>query len=304
LPPDRRKAEAAKENIMKRMTLVAAAFFSCLAGGAFAQDIKAQAVDPALRARLPADIIAAGKLVSVNNGSFPPYEIVTGTELDGVTKDISIAIGQLLGIKIEHVSVAGLPALLAGINTGRFQLAMGPVGDYPDRQKANDFVDWVREYVVFAVEKGNPKGITSLETSCGKPIAVMAGGSAESVIKTQSDKCIAEGKPAVEVQSFTDQPSSILAVRAKRSGAFFSSQSPLTYFVQQSNGQLELSGVGQANGFKDIYQSAVVKKGSPLAGILLDAFKELVANGTYGAIFKKWNLTYNVLNTPGINMGQ
>ena len=229
-------------------------------------------------------------MTAVNNGSFPPYEIVTGTELTGATADLSDAMGQLLGIKIKHASVAGLSALLSGVNSGRYQFAFGPVGDFPDRQKSNDFVDWVQEYVVFAVEKGNPKGIKSLDTACGKRIAVMSGGSAEKVIKEQAQKCVTSGKPAVEVQSFTDQPTSILAVRSKRSDAFFSSQAPLTYFVQQSNGQLELAGVSQSNGFNDLFQGAVVAKGSPLGEVLRDAFKVLMDNGTYAAVMKKWGL--------------
>ncbi|MER8960180.1 ABC transporter substrate-binding protein [Mesorhizobium sp. M0701] len=289
---------------MRTISFIFASLVTMLAQASFAQDIQKQSVNEDLRARLPEEIRTAGKITAVNNGSFPPYEIVTGTELSGATKDISDAIGQLLGVEIDHASVAGLPALLSGINAGRYQFAMGPVGDYPDRQKSNDFIDWVREYVVFAVENGNPQGITSLDTACGKRIAVMSGGSAEKVIKQQAQKCTEGGKPAVEVQSFTDQPSSILAVRSKRSDAFFSSQAPLTYFVEQAKGQLELAGVGQANGFKDIYQGAVVKKGSPLGGVLLDAFKILMKNGTYAAVMKKWGLEKNMIDAPGINQGQ
>lgn len=288
----------------KSICILASLTMTFAAGAAWSQDIQKQTLNEELRARLPQEILDAGRMVAVNNGSFPPYEIVTGTELTGATRDISDAIGEILGVTIDHASVAGLPALLSGINSGRYQFSMGPVGDYPDRQKANDFIDWAREYVVFAVEKGNPPGITSLDTSCGKRIAVMAGGSAEKVIKEQSEKCVADGKSAVEVQSFTDQPSSILAVRSKRSDAFFSSQAPLTYFVQQANGQLELSGIGQANGFKDIYQGAVVKKDSPLGGVLLDSFKILIDNGTYGQIMKKWGLENNMTDAPGINQGQ
>ncbi|MER8685310.1 ABC transporter substrate-binding protein [Mesorhizobium sp. M0563] len=289
---------------MRTISFIFASLVTILAQASFAQDIQKQSVNEDLRARLPEEIRTAGKITAVNNGSFPPYEIVTGTELTGATRDISDAIGQLLGVEVDHASVAGLPALLSGINAGRYQFAMGPVGDYPDRQKSNDFIDWVREYVVFSVEKGNPQGITSLDTACGKRIAVMSGGSAEKVIKQQAQKCTEGGKPAVEVQSFTDQPSSILAVRSKRSDAFFSSQAPLTYFVEQAKGQLELSGVGQANGFKDIYQGAVVKKGSPLGGVLLDAFKILMKNGTYAAVMKKWGLEKNMIDAPGINQGQ
>src|SRR5690606_1973091 len=206
-----------EENTMRKsICILASLTMTFAAGAAWSQDIQKQTLNEELRARLPQEILDAGRMVAVNNGSFPPYEIVTGTELTGATRDISDAIGEILGVTIDHASVAGLPALLSGINSGRYQFSMGPVGDYPDRQKANDFIDWAREYVVFAVEKGNPPGITSLDTSCGKRIAVMAGGSAEKVIKEQSEKCVADGKSAVEVQSFTDQPSSILAVRSKR----------------------------------------------------------------------------------------
>jgi len=283
-----------------------AALLSVLwAGQAAAEDtaVPKPAVNEELRARLPEEIRQAGRMISVNNGSFPPYEIVTGTEMTGASADLTDALGALLGVEIEHATVGGLPALLAGVNSGRYQFAFGPVGDYKTRQGANDFVDWVQEFVVFGVQKGNPKGIVSLDTACGQRIAVMAGGSAERVIQAQSRICEEGGKPAVEVQSFTDQPSSILAVRSKRSDAFFSSQAPLTYFVEQANGQLELAGIGAANGFEDIYQGAVVPKGSPLGPLLLDGIKALIADGTYEAIMTKWGLQNNMIREPGINLG-
>lgn len=273
-----------------------------LASTVQAQEIKIE-VNKALHDKLPDAIKTSGKMISVNNGSFPPYEIVTGTEMTGASADLTDAIGQVLGVKIEHATVGGLPALLAGVNSGRYQFAFGPVGDYKDREAANDFVDWVKEYVVFAALKGNPKGITSLDTACGQRISVMAGGSAERVIKAQSDKCTTEGKSAVEVQSYTDQPASILAVRSKRADAFFSSQAPLTYFVSQANGQLELTGVGQKNGFEDIFQGAVVPKGSPLGPIMIDAIKVLMDNGVYATIMKKWGLENNMITQPGLNLG-
>jgi len=229
--------------------------------------IPVQPMDAALHARLPKDIQASGAMVSVNDGSFPPYTIVKSAhELDGASGDLALAIGQTLGVAIKYEAVSGLSTLLSGIKGGRYQFAIGPIGDYPDREKINDFVDFVKEYVVFAVPKGNPEKITSLDSACGKRIAVMAAGSAEKVMQNQVKVCAAAGRPAPTVLSYTDQPSSILAVRSHRADAFFSSQAPLTYFVQQSNGALELTGVGQSNGFHDIYQAAVVAAGSFVGG--------------------------------------
>ncbi|WP_372773165.1 ABC transporter substrate-binding protein [Pantoea sp. WEP] len=290
-----------------KMLLTAIALASGLtASVAQAADaIPTQKMDQALHDRLPAQIKQAGKMISVNNGSFPPYEIVNGPHsMDGASADLTVALGQLLGVKIEHATVSGLSGVLAGINSGRYQMAIGPIGDYPDRQQKVDFIDYVQEFVVFGVQKGNPAHINGLADTCGKRIAVMAAGSAEQVIRKQSAACEAAGKPAVVVQSFTDQPSSILAVRSKRSDAFFSSQAPLTYFIEQAQGQLELSGQGQKNGFGDIFQGTVVPKGSPLGEVVLDAYKELFANGTYAAIMKKWKLDGNMLPQPGRNLAQ
>ena len=291
-----------------RLLAAGAAFAAALSAVAMAQDAKieipTQKLDKQLQAKLPEDIRKAGEMTSVNNGSFPPYEIVTDKGMEGASGDFAKALGELLGIKIKHASVQGFSALLSGIQSGRFQFALGPIGDFKSREKSHDFIDYVQEYVVFAVQKGNPKKIDSLADACGDRIAVMAGGSAERVVKAQSEKCKKEGKPAVTVQSFNDQPTSILAVRSKRSDGFFSSQAPLTYFVQQAHGDLQLAGVGKPNGFHDLFQGAVVKKGSPLAGVLLEGFTVLEKNGTYAKIMQKWGLKNNMLSEPAVNKAE
>ncbi|MEU7827778.1 ABC transporter substrate-binding protein [Nonomuraea sp. NPDC049129] len=262
------------------------------------------AKDQALFDRLPDKVKSAGKLVSVNNGSFPPYEIAgtDGKSLTGVAADLSEELGGLLGVKIEHVTVDGLPSQLTGIAAGRYDLALGPVGDFPDRQASNDFVDWVQEFVVFAVPKGNPNKIQSIDDTCGLRISVMAGGSAEKVIKAQSDTCVKDGKKKVEVQSYKDQPTSILAVRSNRADAFFSSQAPLTYFVKQSGGELELAATGKPNGFDTLYQGAVVAKDSPLRDVIKDGIQKLIDDGTYEKVMAKWGTSGNMLKQAGVNL--
>lgn len=293
---------------LRQATVLAAALLSILSISAFAAEnvnIPTQTMDPALHAKLPADIQKSGVMTSVNNGSFPPYEIVTGNNsLDGASADLANALAGVLGVKIEHASVSGLSGILSGMAAGRYQMGIGPIGDYPDRQAKNDFIDFVKEFVVFAVHKGNPQKINSLDDTCGKRIAVMAGGSAEQVIRKQSDVCVKENKPAVTVQSYTDQPTSILAVRSNRSDAFFSSQAPLTYFVEKAGGQLELTGVGKANGFGDIFQGTVVAKDSPVRDAILAGYQKLFDNGTYAIIMKKWGLQDNMIAAPGINLAK
>ncbi|WP_104088323.1 ABC transporter substrate-binding protein [Cryobacterium sp. N19] len=263
-----------------------------------------QELNQKLHDALPEAIQESGKIIAVNNGSFPPYTVVEGDgTLNGATADISVAIGEILGVTIEHSTVDGLASVLSGMDAGRYDLNVGPTGDFKERQEQATFIDWVQEFVVFAVAAGNPQKISDLDSTCGKKIAVMASGSAEKVIKTQADKCVADGEPALEVQSYKDQPSSILAVQSGRADGFFSSQAPLTYFVEQSDGALELAATGEKNGFTDLHQGALVPRDSPLADIMLAAFQELFDNGTYAEIMKAHGLEGNMVEAPGINLG-
>lgn len=268
-----------------------------------ASDIPARSVNEALRNKLPKEVLESGVMTVVNVTSTPPFEMLDEKgELAGASLDLADAVSQLLGVKFKHEIVSGFPAILMGINSGRYQLTMGPAGDFPDREVSNDFVVWVQEHVVFAVPKGNPKAINSMAEACGARVAVFAGGSAEKVAKRQAETCKNENKPALDVQTYTDEPAAILAVRASRADAFFTSQTVLRHFVKASNGALEIAGTGSDNGFPHLYQGAVVAKNSPIGPVLEEAMQELFKDGTYAAIMKKWELESNIIPSPGMNL--
>ncbi|MCG5029910.1 ABC transporter substrate-binding protein [Mesosutterella sp. OilRF-GAM-744-9] len=289
---------------MKFQKIAAALALAGFAACALAAGIPAQKFNKALHDRLPASIQKSGVIRDVVNGSFPPYSVVSpDKKVTGAVQDFSKALSEILGVKIEHTNVSSLSSTLIGLQSGRYDMALAPIGDYPNRQAKNDFVDYVQEYVVFAVKKGNPLKINGLEDTCGHRISVMAGGSAERVIRKASEVCVKAKKPPVTVLSFDTQTTSALAVRSGRADAFFSSQAPLTYFVSKNRQYLELAAVGKKNGFNDIYQGAVFAKNSPLAPVVLAAFQELFKNGTYKAIMMKYDLKNNMTPKPGKNLG-
>ncbi|GIT82049.1 ABC transporter substrate-binding protein [Leifsonia sp. LS1] len=265
--------------------------------------IPVQTLDQTLHNQLPADIKSSGTINAVNQGNYPPYSIIAdGSAPSGLLGDMSDALSQILGVKIEQTAVSGLAPALAGMQGNRYQLEVDPNGDYPERHTQATFIDYIQEHVLFAVAKGNPKNINGLDNTCGNRIAVLAGGSAEKTIKAQSDKCAAAGKPTVEVQSYQDAPSAFLAVQSGRADADFAAQGPLTYYIKQHGNKLELAGAGQANGLGATYQGAMVPAGSPLAPVILAAIQKLYANGTYDKIIAKWGLEGNKLAKPGINL--
>lgn len=291
------------------MTMKMTGLSAVLAGllmtsSAQAQDIAVQTVNEDVRALVPETIRERGYMVAVNNGSYPPYDIVLGpNEIEGASAELAVAMGQIMGVEIRHQTVSGLAAMLAGFDAGRYDMSVGPIGDFPDRRTKIDFIDWVQEYVAFAVQKDNPRNIQTLDDVCGLNIAVMAAGSAERVLKQKAEECEAAGKPTV-VQSFQDQNGAILAVRSKRADGFFSGQAPLTYFVSQAPGVLDLAAANLPNGFGDIYQGGIAPKDSDLGKAMLKSLEILAANGTYEKIMTKWGLERNMIDKPGINLAK
>lgn len=256
-----------------------------------------------LHQQLPEDIKKSGELQSVMSGAFPPYTIPAKGKNDfvGASIDMRDALAKVLGVKITTNPVEGLSGVLSGMASGRYDFAMGPVGDYEERRDKAVFIDWVQEYVAFLTPEGNPNKIGSIEDTCGLSVAVQAGGSAERVIREQSKECEEKGEDTINVQSFPDQPSSVLAVRSGRADTFFSSQAPLTYFASQATGQLSVAAKGKPNDFDPILQGAVFPMDSELEPIVVDAFQVLFENGTYDEIMKKWGLEDQMLEEPTVN---
>jgi polar amino acid transport system substrate-binding protein len=256
-----------------------------------------------LHDQLPADVRKSGELTSVMAGAFPPYTIPAeaSTGFEGASIAMGDALGKVLGVEVTTQPVEGLSGVLNGLDSGRYDFAMGPIGDYEDRQAGADFIDWVQEFVAFLTPEGNPKGIKSIEDTCGLRIAVQAGGSAEEVIRAQSDDCKKNGDKAIEVQAFPDQPAATLAVKAGRSDAFFSSQAPLTYFATQDTEGLTVAAKGKPNDFDPIRQGSVFPEDSELLPVVYEAFHVLVENGTYDKIMKKWDLEDQMLDELTVN---
>jgi polar amino acid transport system substrate-binding protein len=261
--------------------------------------------DTTLHNELPASVRSSGTLTVATIDAQPPWAIPASnpTDFTGAANDMSNALADLLGVTLQRAAVPGLSSIVPGIEARRYDFALGPVGDTKTAEPEVDFVDWVKEQVVFAVPKGNPKGLDGLSTTCGLRIAVIAGGESGPILQAQSKKCVAAGKPAVTVQDYSEQPQAILAVQSGRSDAYFSSRALLTYYVQQSQGGLQLAATGSTNGYPaDFYQGAVFPKGSPLISVFEKAFQELKRDGAYDAILSKWGLGYMSISDFGVNL--
>jgi polar amino acid transport system substrate-binding protein len=137
------------------------------------------------------------------------------------------------------------------------------------------------------VAKGNPLGITSLETLCGHAAGAQVGTTNLAALNTASDACAAAGKPAVDVSGFKSDADAMLALKANRLDAYETDSSVAAYYISQDPGSFEFGGPAISALPVGI---AFRKEDTALRDQVKQAIDAMYADGTMMSILKKWNL--------------
>ncbi|MGC0363850.1 polar amino acid transport system substrate-binding protein [Rhodococcus sp. 27YEA15] len=256
----------------------------------------------ALHDSLPSEIKDSGTL-RLAGFQFPPYAYYSedGKTLQGMYVEVAQSLEKVLGVKIDFNVEPSIGDVTTALKSGRADASLSSLADLPTTEETFDFADWIREYVIFMVKKGNPKNITDIDSTCGTSIATLQGGPSEKVLQTKTEECTKDGKEPINILTFADQNTAVLAVRSGRADAAFSQQIPLTYYVSQDS-NFELAGVNQANGFPNLYFGAYALKDRPIVDVLLGAFESLRTDGLYDAWLTKYGIESNNLDDFGINL--
>jgi len=281
----RRVASLAAALVLAALSL--AAFGSASAHGAASAKIP-----------VPAAIKAKGTLTVAADATYAPNEFVAanGKTVIGMDPDLAQALGKVLGLKVKVVN-ATFDSIIPGLAAGKYDLGMSSFTDTKARQKVVDFVTYFSAGTSFYVKASGGPNIRSLSDLCGHKVAVERGTTQETDSTAQVAKCKKAGKPAVTVLPFPDQNGANLALASGRADVGMADSPVAAYQVKQSHGQFKLSGkpYGTAP-----YGIAIPKK-SGMAKPILAALKQLITNGRYMAILKKWGIQSGAISHPVIN---
>jgi polar amino acid transport system substrate-binding protein len=250
-----------------------------------------------IAAQVPAEIRSKGKLIVAADATYAPNEFIgtDGKTVEGMDPDLAKALGQVLGLEIEVVN-ASFDTIIPGLASGKYDLGMSSFTDTKEREQVVDFVTYFTAGTSFYVQQGGP-AIATLDDLCGHSVAVQRGTVQADDANAQSEKCTSAGSPAVTVSVYPDQNAANLAISSGRAEVGMADSPVAAYIVKQSNGQFELTG--------EPYNSApygiAIPKESGLAAPVLEALKELMANGTYESILTTWGVQDGAITDPQIN---
>ncbi|POH57328.1 ABC transporter substrate-binding protein [Arthrobacter glacialis] len=256
------------------------------------------AKDDALIALLPAALKEKATLTVGSDTSYEPAEFLDkdGQTPIGYDVDFAKAIAATLG-KTAEVQTADFSGILPKLGTV-YDMGLSSFTVTQERSKAVNFISYFNAGVLWAVQKGNPKGIT-MDNLCGKKVGVQTGTVQEDPdVKDRSAACVAAGQPAIEIISLKNQTEVTTRLVGGTIDAM-SADSPITRnAMAKTNGQLETLG--------DVYDSAeqgiaIAKADTEFAGVIEKVMNKLIDDGSYMKILEKWNNTEGAVTQAVLN---
>ena len=278
-----------------RIVLVAALAVVAFASVAAA----ASSVDSSAAALVPAKIKAKGSVIVAADASYAPNEFFAsdGKTVIGMDADLAKAIFPLLGLKASVVN-ATFATIIPGLSSGKFDVGMSSFTDNKLREKTVNFVDYFQAGTSFFEKSAGGPKVTNLASLCGLSVSVESGTTELADATGQKAKCTKAGKKPDAVLSFSTQSEANLALSSGRAQVSMADSPVAAYQVKQSSGAFKL--VGQAYGVAP-YGIAVPKQDGTLDEAILAALKDLIKNGQYATILKKWGVQSGADTHPVIN---
>ena len=248
--------------------------------------------------QLPPEIQERGTLIFAGD-SHPPYRTVgdDGT-VTGIDADFQAALAEELGVEIEVEIVSGLPAILSGMLSGRYDAFNGPVRSTEEREADFDSIVWMttRTSYVFPADSD----FASSDDLCGTIVAGAAGSVTETQVEMLSDWCEEQGEERIEFMGLADTNATILAVEAGRADALGATQTAALDILR-----------GKPDTFEYVTQSEEQGAGVDLLGmftpkdglgpVLFQAVENMYASGAFDAIVAEWELETVVVDEPMLN---
>jgi polar amino acid transport system substrate-binding protein len=263
--------------------------------------------DPAAEKLVPADLKERGTITMAADLHNPPTSFLDEDNKTpiGYNVDIANLLARTLGLKLVMKNVS-FDSVIPGIAANRYDFTATNMSPTPERLQVLDMITYWSAGSSLVISKGNPEklSMTDQTTLCGRKIAVLSGSTqAETYLPLISDKCKADGKPAVDAVVLPNAQGALTQLASKRIDGVFSDTSQLAWAAKQQPQAFELFPEqykksesiceGDAT-LKRLCSNAVValgvKKDSPLAPALQVAMQSLMDGPVYKATLEKWGL--------------
>jgi polar amino acid transport system substrate-binding protein len=254
-------------------------------------------------AEVPAAIKAKGEIVFANVPNYPPFEFKDPAtdKLTGVDIEIGEAIAAKLGVKAKWQETA-FAEMMSAVATGRVDLILSGMTDLATRHDQASFVDYVKSGPQFYTTTEHGAEFKDMLALCGKKVGTSRRTSFPTEIAAWSDAhCKPAGKPAIEVVGTEGSADARTQLKQGRVDAAVQGNETIPYMIAQEPGAYVAIGQAIASQYTGI---GIAKDNKALQDAVAAALDQIIADGTYGKILAKWQLSDIAVAKAQVNAGQ
>ncbi|MBV2151991.1 ABC transporter substrate-binding protein [Kitasatospora sp. SUK 42] len=256
----------------------------------------------AIAALVPEEIRKRGTLSVVDSlGTTPPLDFYADDDktVIGVEPDIAELIGDVLGLKVEVNSVSW-ENIFVGLDSGKYDVGLSNITVTEERKEKYDFATYRLDVLGFETKKGSGLKVTGAKDLAGKTVGVNTGTNQEKLLISWSEENVKNGLKPIDIKYFSGTEF-YLALSSGRIDAYVGPNPNLAFHAVQS-GETEVVGTYSGAGADVLGKiAATTKKDNGLVKALNSAINEVIKNGTYGQVLKRWGLENEAVQTSEIN---
>lgn len=236
----------------------------------------------ALLTTLSTTLVAAQErtLIVGTGSTYRPFGFLTpDNKLIGFDVDVINAVAEAAKLKISIVSTP-FGSLIPGLNNGDRDIAISAMTITPQRQESVDFSNpyQLAHLVVLASPSATENRFLDFKN---RRVGVGLGQTADTVVSE------AFGKTSPNIRRFENTPLLVEELLQGGIDAAIGDVSVMSFYLK-SNPDKKLRVIKDAQ-FKDGYIGIAVKKGNQeLLGRINGGLRQIIDNGQYAQIYKKW----------------
>lgn len=250
---------------------------------------------------IPAEIAERGVVQVAVNAGYPPLEMrdPQTNELVGFDIDLAKAMGEVLGIEIEHQDGA-FEAMTPNLQSGRVDMIMSGFYDTPARREIFTFIDYLRAGAQFYTLE-SATDLQELTDLCGRTVTTQRGSSFVETIGAWSEaNCVGAGNEPITVIVDTDTGQQLTNLRTGRADAAVQGLEAVPAIIQLDPGVFRPLGEPFSSALMGI---AFTRENTELRDAFAGALRTVIDNGTYDELIAKWKLDLSAYKDVSIDAG-
>lgn len=252
--------------------------------GALLCSLGLMAAAPVAQAATLDEIKKRGYLIVATEDDFRPFEFVKDGKPTGFNNEMLDALRKVAPFEIRQ-QILPWTGILAGVATGKYDIAITAVIITKERAQSLDFTSPVADATHYYVKRKNDASIKSIKDLNGKTVGVQAGSALLGRLPELKAMIEKDGGKMGKVVEYTSYPEAYQDLALGRTDYVVNTIINLKALVAEKPNVFE---IGQPVSGKSYPAWAVAKGNTSLQAFMNDFIAKQKANGTMPALQKKW----------------